>query len=369
MSQSECFAKQKRQVKVWVDGCWDYHFGHANQLRQAKLMGDYLIVGVHSDEEITKHKGPPVFTEHERYKLIRSVKWVDEVVENAPYITTLETLDKYDCDFCVHGNDITLDAYGLDTYRYVKEAGRYKECQRTIGISTTDLVDRMLQATRKCGDSKTSDNSNTNIQELNDGNCGRPQSPEITKVSKFYPSTKKIIQFSNLNKDPKDGDKIVYVAGAFDIFHPAHVDFLEKVSMEGDYVIVGLYSDKIAKRLRGARYPIMNLQERVLSLLACKFVDEVVMEVPYNITAEFLEHFKIDIVCHGKTPINLAEDNTDPYDVPKKIGRYVEVDSKNSLTTEIIVERIVARRADYIKRNEEKLKKEISHSSDMIAQK
>ena len=29
-------------------------------------MGSYLVVGVHSDEEITKHKGPPVFTEQER---------------------------------------------------------------------------------------------------------------------------------------------------------------------------------------------------------------------------------------------------------------------------------------------------------------
>ena len=39
------------------------HFGHANSLRQAKAMGDYLIVGVHTDEEITLHKGPPVFNE------------------------------------------------------------------------------------------------------------------------------------------------------------------------------------------------------------------------------------------------------------------------------------------------------------------
>jgi len=42
------------------------HFGHANSLRQAKALGDYLVVGVHTDEEITKNKGPPVFTEQER---------------------------------------------------------------------------------------------------------------------------------------------------------------------------------------------------------------------------------------------------------------------------------------------------------------
>ena len=39
------------------------HFGHANSLRQAKAMGDRLVVGVHTDEEITLHKGPPVFNE------------------------------------------------------------------------------------------------------------------------------------------------------------------------------------------------------------------------------------------------------------------------------------------------------------------
>lgn len=110
------------------------HYGHSNQLRQAKAMGDYLVVGVHTDgmlhnfrpshkvtviyklkkiiisflshlEEIAKHKGPPVFTQAERYKMIRATKWVDEIVEGAPYVTTLETLDKHNCDFCVHGGE------------------------------------------------------------------------------------------------------------------------------------------------------------------------------------------------------------------------------------------------------------------------
>lgn len=98
------------------------HFGHANSLRQAKSLGAYLIVGVHDDEEITKNKGPPVFTEEERYKMVGGIKWVDEVVRGVPYVTTLETLDKYNCDFCVHGDDITCAADGTDCYAYVKEA-------------------------------------------------------------------------------------------------------------------------------------------------------------------------------------------------------------------------------------------------------
>ena len=42
-------------------------------------MGDFLVVGVHTDEEITKHKGPPVFNQEERYRMVRAIKWVDEV--------------------------------------------------------------------------------------------------------------------------------------------------------------------------------------------------------------------------------------------------------------------------------------------------
>lgn len=50
-----------RISRVWVDGCFDMmHYGHANALRQAKEMGDILVVGVHSDAEIEANKGPTV---------------------------------------------------------------------------------------------------------------------------------------------------------------------------------------------------------------------------------------------------------------------------------------------------------------------
>ena len=67
-------------IRAWADGCYDMvHFGHANSLRQAKALADHLTVGVHTDEEITMHKGPPVFCEEERYRMVRAIKWVDEV--------------------------------------------------------------------------------------------------------------------------------------------------------------------------------------------------------------------------------------------------------------------------------------------------
>jgi len=58
----------KRRVRVYMDGCFDLmHYGHANALRQAKALGDELVVGLVSDEEIIANKGPPVLSMDERY--------------------------------------------------------------------------------------------------------------------------------------------------------------------------------------------------------------------------------------------------------------------------------------------------------------
>lgn len=340
----------KNPVRVWCDGCYDMvHFGHANSLRQAKALGDYLIVGVHTDADIAKHKGPPVFTEEERYKMVRGIKWVDEVVEGAPYVTTLETLDKYNCDFCVHGDDITMTADGVDTYHLVKAAGRYREVQRTAGISTTDLVGRMLLLTRqhfRQGEHEyevEQEGSSTMGQDA----CAR--SP-WTGCSQFLPTTQKIIQFSD-GKPPKPSDRIVYVAGAFDLFHVGHLDFLEQAKAQGDYLIVGLHTDPVVNKYRGSNYPIMNLHERVLSVLACKYVSEVVIGAPLPVTNYLMDHFKVDIVCHGQTPVHPTEDDQDPYAVPKKLGKFKLLDSHNSMTTDKIVERIILQRLQYIARN------------------
>lgn len=60
-------SEKKKRVRVYMDGCFDLmHFGHANALRQAKALGDELVVGVVSDEEIIANKGPPVLSMEER---------------------------------------------------------------------------------------------------------------------------------------------------------------------------------------------------------------------------------------------------------------------------------------------------------------
>lgn len=288
--------ERRRQIRVWTDGCFDMvHFGHANALRQAKVMGDVLYVGVHSDAEITQHKGPPVFNEEERYKMVKAIKWVDEVVMNAPYVTTVETLDKYNCDFCVHGDDITLSADGKDTYEEVKSAGRYKECKRTAGVSTTNLVGRMLLMTKEHFDRAPSPIGNLDPGQVSGASSDPSAKSPWTCVSHFLPTSQRIVQFSD-GKEPNPGDKIIYAAGAFDLFHVGLLDFLEAAKSEGNYLIVGLHTDQVVNRYKGSNYPIMSLHQRVLSVLACRHVDQVIIGAPYKVTNELLEQFKASIV-------------------------------------------------------------------------
>jgi len=351
----------KKEVRIWCDGCYDMvHFGHANSLRQAKALGDYLVVGVHTDEEITMHKGPPVFTQEERYAMVEAIKWVDEVVCGAPYVTTLETLDKYNCQYCVHGNDITTTADGHDTYQIVKDAGRYKEVERTQGVSTTDLVGRMLLLTRdhfQRGDKEYHlDTRGDHSTTLATDSLAR--SP-WTGMSQFLPTTRKIQQFSE-GKEPAPGAKIVYTAGAFDVLHPGHLAFLKAARALGDFLIVGLHTDPIVNMYKGSNYPIMNLQERVLSVLACNYVSEVVIGAPYVVTKDLIEHFNVSIVVHGKVipkpdPATLQ----DPYAYPSEMGIFIGIDSGSELTTELVVQRIIKKRLEYEERNRAKELKEL----------
>ncbi|KAJ1921668.1 choline phosphate cytidylyltransferase [Mycoemilia scoparia] len=354
---------ERKPVRVWVDGCFDMmHFGHANALRQARAMGDYLIVGVHSDEEIEKNKGPCVMKEDERYAAVAACKWVDEVVPNAPYITQLETLDKYDIDFVVHGDDITTAADGSDCYQLVKDAGRYKECKRTEGISTTELVGRMLLLTR--------DHHYRNLRKSNspikgvDGEAVSEFSRSSSfnekpiSISHYLSTSKKIVQFSS-EREPEPGDKVVYVDGAFDLFHVGHIEFLKRARQLGDYLLVGIHDDKTVNAIKGGNYPVMNLQERVLAVLQCRYVDEVIIGAPYSVTEDVLKKvYRVDVVTHGvgNTPIDL--DGTDPYALPKSRGMYQEIDHPRlDLTTSTIIDRIIQFRSRFEERQKRKAQK------------
>lgn len=60
------------------------------------------------------------------------------------YNPTLEGIEEQNCDFVAHGDDPVLEPDGSDGYGKFKAAGRFKLFKRTEGVSTTDIVGRLL---------------------------------------------------------------------------------------------------------------------------------------------------------------------------------------------------------------------------------
>lgn len=87
-----------------------------------------------------------VFSPDLLYRLIMvsALKWVDEVIPDAPYAITEDFMKKlfteYNIDYIIHGDDPCLLPDGTDAYALAKKAGRYKQIKRTEGVSSTDIV-------------------------------------------------------------------------------------------------------------------------------------------------------------------------------------------------------------------------------------
>ncbi|KAK8655130.1 hypothetical protein V6N13_107721 [Hibiscus sabdariffa] len=349
---------EKKRIRVYMDGCFDLmHYGHANALRQAKALGDELVVGVVSDEEIIANKGPPVLPMEERLALVSGLKWVDQVIANAPYAITEQFMNslfnEHKIDYIIHGDDPCLLPDGSDAYALAKKAGRYKQIKRTEGVSSTDIVGRILSSL------KDTEGGGDNTSTLSNGDLSERHQSQRGQISQFLPTSQRIVQFSN-GKGPGPNARVVYIDGAFDLFHAGHVEILKKAKQLGDFLLVGIHTDHIVREHRGMPYPVMHVHERSLSVLACRFVDEVIIGAPWEITKDMITTFNISIVVHG----TVAESNTllpgetDPYAVPKRMGIFRVLESPKSLTTSSVAQRIVSNHEAYMKRNAKKTESE-----------
>ena len=141
---------QDKTARIYMDGGFDLlHSGHYNAIRQASNLGDYLIVGVNSDADLELNKGPTIFNVKERSEIIRRCKFVQEVIEDTPYVPSEELLDSINCHFYAHGDDPVIDHTGFNLTEFLAKKGRLKTFKRTEGVSTTDLTGRLLELAEK----------------------------------------------------------------------------------------------------------------------------------------------------------------------------------------------------------------------------
>lgn len=371
------------------------------------------MVGVVGDAEILRCKGPPVLDEGERTCLVEAIKWVDQIIPNVPYDLSphfiQELFSKHRIDYIVHGDDPCLLPDGSDAYAHAKKLGRFLMIKRTEGVSTTDIVGRMLTCTRSnrwmqaAGEagqdgsegshplsrafSESVDDQDHGIMPVPAGSSPSGDSPrsssasgaaagerpsgstpnnQRTTLSRFLPTSRRLVQFSNGRQAP-EGARIVYIDGAWDVFHPGHVRILAAARQQGDFLLVGIHGDGEVMARRGPHLPILNVHERALSVLACKWVDEVVIGAPSVITPDLIKTFNISLVLRGSVSETSCRDrgvSPERYAVPAQRGIFRQMASPSGITAAAVITRIVAKREQFEAKQARKEKSEAAYYTD-----
>ncbi|AOA63037.1 Cholinephosphate cytidylyltransferase [Komagataella phaffii CBS 7435] len=137
-----------RSIRIYADGVFDlFHLGHMKQLEQCKkaFPNVTLVCGIPNDKETHKRKGLTVLTDKQRYETIKHCRWVDEVIPDAPWVVDVGFLEKHKIDYVAH-DDLPYASSGSDDiYRPIKEIGMFLVTQRTEGVSTSDIITKVIR--------------------------------------------------------------------------------------------------------------------------------------------------------------------------------------------------------------------------------
>ena len=144
LSAMSAQARKAGRVVVFTNGCFDLvHRGHIHLLRQAKALGDILIVGLNSDVSVKTIKGPdrPIMPEADRIELITALEMVDYVVvysEPDPY----HIIAAIKPNVLVKGGDWSADEIvGADVVE--QNGGRVAVVPYLPEFSTTQIIERI----------------------------------------------------------------------------------------------------------------------------------------------------------------------------------------------------------------------------------
>ena len=131
-------------VIVFTNGCFDVlHAGHVRYLTKAREMGDFLVIGLNSDDSVRRLKGNgrPINTEDDRAEVLDALRAVDAVtIFDEPTAEALIAMVRP--DVYVKGGDYTLET--LPEAKIVQEyGGRVEFVPLVAGRSTTNVIERI----------------------------------------------------------------------------------------------------------------------------------------------------------------------------------------------------------------------------------
>ena len=231
-----------------------------------------------------------------------------------------------------------------------------------MSADSRDLVGRMLLCTRNhlIPPSSNIFTESKTLEMLQNYSSPPSGSGPGTPVFRFQNDTLVPIVKGNL---PTQDRKVIYVDGTFDLFTPGHIELLRLIFASSDpppYLVVGLHDDYTINKIKGYNYPIMNILERSLVVLQCKYVSALVISAPYTPSKQYLtEHLgplKPVEVWHGPRTVIEAPGEGDPYTDATEMGilRTIDKHPWDDISARKIVDRILNRRIEFEERQKKK---------------
>jgi rfaE bifunctional protein nucleotidyltransferase chain/domain len=129
---------------VFTNGCFDLiHLGHVDYLEKARNLGDKLVIGLNSDNSVSRFKGPerPLQDQNSRARVLAAMQFIDLVVffdEDTP----LDLISELVPNVLVKGSDyLAENIVGADVVK--NNGGVVKTIDFVPGYSTTRIVEKI----------------------------------------------------------------------------------------------------------------------------------------------------------------------------------------------------------------------------------
>lgn len=152
-------------------------------------------------------------------------------------------------------------------------------------------------------------------------------------------------------RDPSAAQTRIYLCVVGDLWHYGHANLCSQARKQfggaNPHVIVGICSDEDVREYK--RAPIQTALERGRNAASCRFVDSVVVNCPFVLTAEFMDEMQIDFVVHGDD--HSAASAKKYYSVALDRDAYRTVPYTRGISTSDVIARIQSREDPAARKN------------------